>query len=513
MRGFRLCVLTLLALGALPGRVPAQGVQSGSAERAAGGTAVGAATITPNVIRHHVFVIADDSMGGRDTPSRGLELTAAYVADRFRAAGLQPAGDSGSFLQRYPLRESVASDVASRVEVTAGGERVSLTFERDVVYVDGPRSGEPVRGEVVLLGGALTAEAIERAALAGKVAVLVVDFARAVDPQMDATDLVFAADPAAIVLLSNRDENDFAARVKRQHDEGVPAAPAPPEGPVMVEVHDRALGTLLASAGVDLAAVRGDSLPVLRQLPQVSVTPTVGEPVRGTSTAPNVVGIVEGTDPVLKHQYVVFSAHMDHVGTTPGATPDSIWNGADDDASGTAGVIALAEAFARAPPRRSVILLTVSGEEKGLWGSAWFAEHPPVPLDSIVADLNMDMIGRNWRDTIAVIGREHSDLGETLARVNGDHPELGLAAIGDIWPHESFYYRSDHYNFARRGVPILFFFNGTHEDYHGADDSPAKIDAEKTARIVTLVYYVGQEVANRDERPRWDGRAHREIVR
>ena len=158
---------------------------------------------------------------------------------------------------------------------------------------------------------------------------------------------------------------------------------------------------------------------------------------------------------------------MDHLGITPGQ-PDSVNNGADDDASGTTGVMELAEAFSRpgARPKRSIIFLTVSGEEKGLWGSLYFSEHPPVPIDRIVADLNMDMIGRNWRDTIVAIGKEHSDLGTTLARVNRAHPELGMTAIDDRWPEERFYFRSDHYNFARKGVPILFFFNGVHADYH-----------------------------------------------
>ncbi|HEX4935463.1 MAG TPA: M20/M25/M40 family metallo-hydrolase, partial [Gemmatimonadaceae bacterium] len=197
-----------------------------------------------------------------------------------------------------------------------------------------------------------------------------------------------------------------------------------------------------------------------------------------------------------------------------GARRDSIWNGADDDASGTAGVIELAEAFSQpgARPRRSLIFLTVSGEEKGLWGSEYFASHMPVPVEQVVANLNMDMIGRNWRDTIAVIGKEHSDLGATLARINAAHPELRMHAIDDIWPNENFYFRSDHYNFARRGIPILFFFNGTHKDYHQASDSPDKIDAEKEARIVRLVYFLGEAIANADARPQWNEESRKRIV-
>ena len=203
--------------------------------------------------------------------------------------------------------------------------------------------------------------------------------------------------------------------------------------------------------------------PVFRELPALRARLELKDSVLSSLTAPNTVGILEGSDPALKREYLVFSAHMDHIGVTPGL-PDSVNNGADDDASGTTGVIELAEAFSRpgARPRRSIIFLTVSGEEKGLWGSRYFSEHPPVPVDRIVADLNIDMIGRNWPDTIVAIGKEHSDLGATLERVNRAHPELGMTAIDDQWPEERFYFRSDHYNFARKGVPILFFFNGVH---------------------------------------------------
>jgi hypothetical protein len=233
-----------------------------------------------------------------------------------------------------------------------------------------------------------------------------------------------------------------------------------------------------------------------------------------TERAPNVAALLEGSDPVLKGEFVVFSAHMYHVGVGTPANGDSIYNGADDNASGTAAVLALAEAFASAPtrPRRSIIFLTVSGEEQGLWGSAYFASHPPVGVDSIVAALNIDMIGRNWRDTIVAIGREHSDLGATVDRVAAAHPELNMRAIDDPWPNEQFYFRSDHFNFARRGVPVLFFFSGTHADYHGVDDEVERIDFEKHTRIVRLLYHVGRTLADAEARPQWNPESYRRIV-
>jgi Zn-dependent M28 family amino/carboxypeptidase len=204
---------------------------------------------------------------------------------------------------------------------------------------------------------------------------------------------------------------------------------------------------------------------------------------------------------------------MDHIGISAGQ-PDSINNGADDDGSGTVGVLELAEAFAGrgARPKRSVIFMTVSGEEKGLWGSEYFSEHPTVPVASIVADLNIDMIGRNWKDTIVAIGMEHSDLGTTLERVAKAHTDLRMTAINDIWPEEGLYFRSDHYNFAKKGVPILFFTSGLHPDYHAVTDSPDKIDSEKEARLLRLLFYLGQDIGNSASRPQWKPESYQQIV-
>jgi Zn-dependent M28 family amino/carboxypeptidase len=168
--------------------------------------------------------------------------------------------------------------------------------------------------------------------------------------------------------------------------------------------------------------------------------------------------------------------------------------------------------------RRSLVFMTVSGEERGLWGSEYYSMHPTVPLAQTVADLNTDMIGRyynnqpGWKDTIVAIGKEHSTLGASANRVVQQHPELHMNLIDDIWPTERFYFRSDHYNFARSGVPILFFFNGTHPDYHRPTDSVDKIDAEKASRIVQMVFYLGLDVANATERPQWNPESRRTIV-
>jgi Zn-dependent M28 family amino/carboxypeptidase len=226
-----------------------------------------------------------------------------------------------------------------------------------------------------------------------------------------------------------------------------------------------------------------------------------------------VVGILEGSDSTLRDEFVAYTAHIDHIGVDPGR-PDSINNGADDNASGMAGLLELAEAFSQpgARPRRSLLFLAPSAEEPGLLGSAHFTDHPTVPLRKIVADINMDLIGRNWPDSVIAVGLEQSDLGKILEQVVSAHPELRMTPIPDRWPEERIFYRSDHYNFARKGVPILFFTSGTHADYHRPSDEPSRINTEKESRLVRLLFYLGTAVANRTERPRWAAESYRQIV-
>ena len=248
-------------------------------------------------------------------------------------------------------------------------------------------------------------------------------------------------------------------------------------------------------------------------MPALTAEIRLSRKVLDRTELPNVAGVLEGSDPTLRREYLVFSAHIDHIGLTPGQ-PDSINNGADDNASGAAGLLELAEAFSRpgARPRRSLLFLAPSAEEPGLLGSAHFTEHPSVPLQSMVANINMDLIGRNWPDSVIAVGIEQSDLGAILQQVVGSHPELRMTPIPDRWPEERIFYRSDHYNFARKGVPILFFTSGTHEDYHRPTDTAERINVEKESRLVRLLFYLGTAVANRTAPPRWTPKSYQQIV-
>jgi Zn-dependent M28 family amino/carboxypeptidase len=271
-------------------------------------------------------------------------------------------------------------------------------------------------------------------------------------------------------------------------------------------------------AGLDAAALLGDTA-LARPIPLSGLAFQLAAPSRvlDDSRPPNVVGVLRGSDPELRDTYVVLSAHMDHVGVgRPDATGDSIYNGADDDASGTSVLLEVAQAMAtlERPPRRSVLFLAVSGEEKGLLGSRWFADHPTVPLDAMVANINIDMVGRNSPDSIVVIGQDYSSLGPMLRQVAEHHDdELGLTVAEDLWPEERFFFRSDHFNFARKEIPALFFFSGTHEDYHAPSDEVDAIDTAKTARVARLVFYLTYQVAQDTDVPKWDRRGLEEVRR
>ncbi|MBA2356440.1 MAG: M20/M25/M40 family metallo-hydrolase [Acidobacteria bacterium] len=253
------------------------------------------------------------------------------------------------------------------------------------------------------------------------------------------------------------------------------------------------------------------------------------EPV---STA-NVVAVLEGSDPVLKHEYVALGAHYDHVGTAlrPDAAGDRIYNGADDDGSGTVAILAIAEAMARAGtrPRRSLLFVWHTGEEKGLWGSRYFSNYPTVPIDQIVAQLNIDMIGRsrapgdsspaNARltgpDSVYVIGSKlmSSELGALVERVNDRYLEIGYDyTYADPGDPNQFFYRSDHYEYARQGIPIVFYFSGVHEDYHGLDDEVEQIDFRKLRRITQTIHATAWTLANVAVRPKVDTPFGRELL-
>ncbi len=482
-------------------------------------------SITAVVVQQRIGVIAHDSMGGRNTPSPGLEKTAVYLAGLYQRWGLKPAGDNGTYFQRYSLVRKRFDPANSYLETNEAGTITRYPLTRWAL-ASGPRTGTPITGPVKMLSGAISAKDIAPLTLSGSVVLFVQNPTRSADNNA-VMAAVRAKAPAAILVLQATDPAQFNTRVEMAaRGGGMVLDGMPPVGVTTLTLHD----SLIASDSnapnrPDWGAMRASTSPVIMDVPanvQFTIVAREIEVVR--VTAPNVVAMVEGSDPVLKNEYIVYSAHMDHVGTVGDgvggcgvnrANPaDSICNGADDDASGTIGIAMVAEAFARmkVKPRRSIIILNVSGEEKGLLGAEYYAAHPTVSREAIISNLNFDMIGRNNPDSIVVIGKEHSDLGGTLAAVTARHPELRLTAADDIWPQERFYFRSDHYHFARKGVPILFFFNGVHPQYHQPSDEVSLIDTSKLARVAALGFYLGNEIANTPARPQWNPQSYKDVV-
>jgi hypothetical protein len=482
--------------------------------------------ITPKLVYERISVIAHDSMGGRNTPSPGLEKTAEYLVSIYEKAGLKPAGENGTWYQRYPLVKKRVNQATAFLELNENGT-VSRYPMGEFAYASGEAPGKQIVGESVLLAGTMTVADVEPLDLTGKIVMIVFDAAKAIDWNRVA-QVIVPKKPAALILIRN-DAPEAFARSRDRAGSAVLSLDTPSGTPLplVISLHDQAFANDPMQANrPDLPSMRFSPTPIIMPIPEtIAVTVFAETEVLERMTAPNVVAKIEGSDPVLKNEYVVYSAHMDHVGTVGdgigGCTnrgdddpTDMICNGADDDASGTIGVAMVAEAFGKLSkkPRRSILIVNVSGEEKGLWGSEWFSDHPTVPLEKMVANVNLDMIGRNNPDSIVVIGQEHSDLGSTLARVNAGRPELKMTTSVDLWPNESFYTRSDHFNFARYGVPVLFFFNGVHPQYHRVGDHVDLIDTDKLARVAKIAFYLGAEVANAPARPVWDPAAYEKYV-
>lgn len=459
-------------------------------------------TITAADMAERIGLLAHDSMRGRDTPSRELEMAAAYLADEFRRMGLQPAGDSASFIQRFPFVQARLDAEATRLALRGRGD-AAVRYGADFFVV--PGSAPRVEAPAFHAG---TAGAVAALPAEARGAAVFFDLPGATLGAEWQQNLVAALGPAlqggaaAVVLVL---DPAFPQPQVAQVAEMVAGQQAPVP---IVGVTRRAAEALFAGAGARLAP----SAPPGRigdAVLEISVAQ-----IRTEHRPPNVVALLPGADPVLRDTYVVLTAHFDHVGVgAPDARGDSIYNGADDNASGTAALLEIAQAFAALPhpPARSVVFLAVSGEEKGLLGSMHFASQPTVPAEGIVANINMDMIGRNAPDTLIAIGQEYSTFADVLGAVLADHPEVGLTVIRDPYPQEQLFFRSDQLSFIRRGVPALFFFTGLHEDYHRPSDRPERIDADKAARVARLAFLIAHRVATTAEPPRWTEEGRRQV--
>jgi hypothetical protein len=491
------------------------------------------ASLAPEPLREWLTVLSSDEMEGRATFSPGLDKAAAYIADRLKQAGVKPAGDDGSYLQRVSV-QTVQSTNQSTLTVEVNGQsrvfkngdgvafpanvgvKRTLTLN-DIEFVGyglnlgrahNDYAGRNVRGKAVVWLGAWSPNSVQSASASRH---LESRPSTALEEMNAAAALSLAT--GGRVGSGGRGGGVSSFTTAQRLD--LPKAPA-------VTVSDEVLDFLFSASGLNYAdlkakADRGDTLPVAT-VKGAKLTFTLDADYRVTATrmTQNVVGLIDGRDAQLRNTYLAFGAHYDGLGMNPNlpgtASADRIYNGADDDGSGSTALIALANAFMAAPkPRRSLMFAWHAGEERGLWGSQYLADHPPVPIQNIVAQLNIDMIGRNRDDkdseenTVYPVGADRisTELHNILIDTNN-----GLAQplkldfeMNDPADAERIYFRSDHFSYAEKGIPIIFFFTGLHPDYHQVSDSVEKINFRKMSRIVRLVYDIGRRLADLDHAP------------
>lgn len=470
-------------------------------------------------LRAHLEFIASDELGGRDTPSLGLDIACLYIATQLKLYGVEPAGEDGTYFQTIQWSPGGVDTAKSKAALGAG----QLEYGSDY-YASLPAG--TVSGGLVYVGRGMVNPAqgtdpYSGLNVKGKV-VLALQAGRTPNGWTSAADAAAERGAAGIVYIPNtltqqgwQSAVDRAARPQGRR--ATSKLPSLVLSPKTVE----ALFAGESAAAADVLAAGDEGPEPFALTPAKTISFTVAPDGKAT-TAKNVVGIVRGSDPTLKAEMVAFGAHIDHVGTTDRDVPDRIYNGADDDGSGTVAILEIARAFAQGPkPKRSLLFVWHCGEEKGLVGSAYFTDNPTVPLDKIVTQLNIDMIGRskapgdtNPRNAVLtgpneiyVVGstKMSTDLQKASERVNQSYLKLKFNyKYDDPADTERIFFRSDHYNYARKGIPIIFYFDGVHEDYHQPGDEASKIDFTKLMNVTRTVYATGWEVANAPNRPKVD---------
>jgi hypothetical protein len=462
-------------------------------------------------LRRDVGEMAAPAMRGREGGTLDEMRASMWVAEQYRRIGLKPAGDAGTWFQWFDMTRTRVSVTSSRASI--GGQAMTLFHDfiplgvvpaeatGAVLWIpDASDTTADVRGRIVatpLLAPVPTAIRANSYTFAVRYA----------DAAVNGTVARFARRGAAAILLvanapvDSAFEAVSAARVRGAYDVDN-AVPRSANGSDRV-APPPALGTGPTPTFLVRAAMR----ETLAQQPQAELSTRLE---RFTSPSVNVIGVVRGTDPKLRDEYVVFSSHQDANGVRFTLEGDSVHAGADDNASVTAADLAAARAFVRQPGKRSVLFINHGSEERGLLGSRYHAAHPVVPLAHIVAVLNGDMIGRNNPDSASLLGaqpphRNSTDLVAIALRANALTGRFVLDSLWDRPTHtEGWYFRSDHLPYARMNVPALMYSTNLHDDYHTPRDRPDRIDYPKLTRMAQWMYMTGWLVANAPERPKLD---------
>ena len=454
------------------------------------------AAITEKDLQTDLYEMAGDHFRGREAGTLDELKASVWWADKLRTAGLKPVGDDGTWFQFFNLKRNRVS-ASSRISI---GDHTFQVW-KDVLVAETTPAG--ISAPVVFAGTG-TKDALDKLDLKGKAVALQVltdksntstsrlsYFRAAVRKYRD--DLLQRGAAAIIFVADETGEKSWNNMVpyltRGMYDiEGGPNATVTPKVPVLW-LHSSSLDLVQSANASLIAAISVETFDY----------PSI-----------NIIGMIDGTDPVLKNEFVLFSGHTDHDGVRAPFGTDSIYNGADDNASVNVALLAIARAFKKNPGKRSALFVWHGAEERGLLGSKWYASHPTVPKTSIVAVLNGDMIGYNNPDSAALLGvqpphRNSPELVNMALEANNEGPKFKLDTLWDKVSHpEGWYFRSDHLSYARAGYPAIFYSTLLHPLYHTPMDEPKIINIQKLRRMTEWMYRTGWKVANYSKKPAVD---------
>lgn len=489
-------------------------------------------SITVGELTRHLTILASDEFEGRETGTTGEEKARTYIADMFKSYGLPPVGDNGTYFQAFSYMAENWENITLKINgndfshldkyysIPAKNSDLELNTQEvlflgygidDEKYSD--YKGQKVNGKTLIIfdgepkkGGTYLISDSENPS----------DWTTDHDLKLKAAKENGAK---AVFIVSENFENlktevrqQIVSRRKKMGWGENAAVNYANSCVISTEIAKAITGSNYSKMNklINKINKKGKS----KSLAISANIDLVQKKKIKQLTGKNVIGFIEGTDEKLKNEYVFLTAHYDHIGMKGG----KIFNGADDNGSGTSALLEIAQALSQAKengwgPRRSVVVMLVSGEEKGLLGSKYYVENPIFPLENTIVDINVDMIGRvddkhaGNPNYIYVIGADRlsTELHEINEEANARYTQLELDyTYNEESDPNRYYYRSDHYNFAEKGIPAIFYFNGTHDDYHRATDTIEKIDFEKMHKITQLIFHTTWELSNRDERIKVD---------
>lgn len=449
-------------------------------------------------LRKHLTVLASDEYEGRETGKKGQQMAAEYIMRSFKEDGCTYAPGMNKYEQFYDV-----------IETIPGGDlkigKKNLSFKSDFIYYGSKRKFE--------LSDAVMCTKESASFIKGKNGYVLIHPLSGNDIRAEVTslkqDAVSGIKAIVLVAANYKELYEYLEHYTTNKSMRL-AEDGPKEEVPVILVNAESLKDVFGKRFAYLIGT-GRQKKAARRKPIVADMSCTLNKTETKLTSSNILAFIPGSDPILSNEVVVITAHYDHIGISDGV----VYNGADDDGTGTVALLEIAEAFMAAKkegnaPRRSILIMPVSGEEKGLLGSLYYSNHPVIPLDKTISDLNIDMIGRNDiaheqnSNYIYIIGSDmiSTDLHKANEAANSKYTHLNLDyKFNNKTDPNQFYYRSDHYNFAKNDIPSIFYFSGVHDDYHQPTDDIEKINFTKVEKVARLVFHTAWILSNETKRP------------